>query len=312
MKPAVTVLTVAIILLAHWATTNPSGQSLETGTSFAPHLPISIEGNAALTGTNGITGGSGTFADPFLIDGWGIDLSSSAAPYAITINSTDLPLIIKDVYLHSGGLSHSGIRLSNVENIRVENSTISNGATGVYVKGSTNIALLSNNVTANRFGGIVILSSSNITVVGNTVSRNSGAGVEVEFQSANVSLYHNIFIDNQVQAIDEAGSYWDNGYPSGGNKWSNYDAADLCSGPNQDDCGYPIPPNPDGIGDRPYTIDSNSIDRYPLMLGQVFRQSSLTWLENWYLVLPIAITAVVVAVLVRKFRNPQTASLGHL
>jgi len=38
------------------------------------------------------------------------------------------------------------------------------------------------------------------------------------------------------------------GYPSGGNYWSDYIGIDA---------------NHDGIGDTPYTIDANNIDRYP-------------------------------------------------
>src|SRR5213076_3134076 len=42
---------------------------------------------------------------------------------------------------------------------------------------------------------------------------------------------------------------WDDGYPQGGNFWSNYRGADQCSGPGQDVCN-----GPDGIGDTPYPI----------------------------------------------------------
>jgi hypothetical protein len=52
---------------------------------------------------------------------------------------------------------------------------------------------------------------------------------------------------------------WDDGYPSGGNYWSDYTGADVKSGPNQD------LPGSDGIGDTPYIIDANNTDRYPLM-----------------------------------------------
>jgi hypothetical protein len=52
---------------------------------------------------------------------------------------------------------------------------------------------------------------------------------------------------------------WDDGYPSGGNYWSDYKGIDVKSGPNQDQ------PRSDGIGDTPYVIDANNQDRYPLM-----------------------------------------------
>jgi nitrous oxidase accessory protein NosD len=52
---------------------------------------------------------------------------------------------------------------------------------------------------------------------------------------------------------------WDDGYPSGGNYWSNYTGIDEYSGPSQNETGS------DGIGDTPYVIDENNTDRYPLM-----------------------------------------------
>jgi hypothetical protein len=52
---------------------------------------------------------------------------------------------------------------------------------------------------------------------------------------------------------------WDDGYPSGGNYWSDYRGVDLYSGPYQNETGS------DGIGDTPYVIDENNVDHYPLM-----------------------------------------------
>jgi len=52
---------------------------------------------------------------------------------------------------------------------------------------------------------------------------------------------------------------WDNGYPSGGNYWSDCAGVDLFSGPYQNETGC------DGIGDISYVIDGNSRDNYPLM-----------------------------------------------
>jgi len=53
---------------------------------------------------------------------------------------------------------------------------------------------------------------------------------------------------------------WDNGYPSGGNYWSDYNGTDLRKGPGQNVTGS------DGIGDTPYIINTNNQDYYPLMM----------------------------------------------
>jgi hypothetical protein len=78
--------------------------------------------------------------------------------------------------------------------------------------------------------------------------------------SSNNTLYHNNFVNNTLQAgSDSPTNTWDNGYPSGGNYWSDYNGSDLYSGPFQNVTGS------DGIGDTPYVIDANDIDHYPLM-----------------------------------------------
>jgi len=52
---------------------------------------------------------------------------------------------------------------------------------------------------------------------------------------------------------------WDDGYPSGGNYWSDYTGVDLFTGSGQNETSS------DGIGDVPYEIDENNQDHYPFM-----------------------------------------------
>jgi len=74
-------------------------------------------------------------------------------------------------------------------------------------------------------------------------------------------IFHNNFINNEKHALIEGSSIniWDNGYPSGGNYWSDYKGVDQKCGELQDQDGS------DGIGDIPYKIDERNWDRYPLM-----------------------------------------------
>ncbi len=117
------------------------------------------------------------------------------------------------------------------------------------------------------------------TVNGNIVS-SSTHGIEVSYYSTNNIVKENTvsgndygfyirycndnIIDNTNQAYDNKANTWDNGYPSGGNYWSDFDepgegAYDDYQGANQDIL------DSDGIVDATYIIDSNSQDKYPLI-----------------------------------------------
>jgi parallel beta-helix repeat protein len=103
-------------------------------------------------------------------------------------------------------------------------------------------------------------SSNNNTLVGNNVASNYN-GILVGYSSDNNTICHSNFIDNieQVLLSESFNTAWDNGYPSGGNYWSDYAGPDFYSGPDQNI------PGSDGIGDTPYIIDVDNGDRYPLM-----------------------------------------------
>jgi len=90
--------------------------------------------------------------------------------------------------------------------------------------------------------------------------RQNGFGIRLFLSDAN-HIYHNSFVDNPTQALTDQSyiNLWDNFYPSGGNYWTDYDGADLHSGPNQDENDN------DGIGDTLHTINENNQDNYPLM-----------------------------------------------
>jgi hypothetical protein len=87
-------------------------------------------------------------------------------------------------------------------------------------------------------------------------------GVEFAWSSNN-EVYHNSFIHNtgpvQAGGDDQSVNLWDDGYPSGGNYWSDYNGTDLCSGSYQNET------DSDGIGDAPYVVYTNITDRYPLI-----------------------------------------------
>ena len=162
-----------------------------------------------------------------------------------------------------------GIELDNTSNVTVTNNTI----TQAYVNhpsilptcaigfdgGYSNI--ITGNIIVNNMVGIDLDETSNNLIVENNITNSSTDAFNVD-ESSNNSIYHNNFINNTGQMEDlQVGTgvpsvnIWDNGYPSGGNYWSDYQSK------------YPNASQIDssGIGNTPYIIDENNIDHYPLI-----------------------------------------------
>src|SRR6266566_3978472 len=150
------------------------------------------------------------------------------------------------------------IGVSSSVEIDVSNNNITHSTDPLAISLSSNISIQSNNIS-NSTTAVGVADSSNITITGNNIQSNQ-QGVVLKI-TTNVQVFHNNFLNNTVQATDVNSTLnvWDNGYPSGGNYWSDYTGVDNCSGPNQDVC-----PSPDGIGDTPYIFSYNQ-DNYPLM-----------------------------------------------
>jgi parallel beta-helix repeat protein len=149
-----------------------------------------------------------------------------------------------------------GFELQYAPGNTLRNNTAMNNTQGFLVGLTDSSDFTDNNASGNTYGFFVVMSHGN-TFAGNTASRNS-EGFRLTNSGSNL-LYHNRIINNTVQAVDNGANQWDEGYPSGGNYWSDYNGTDGMSGPNQ------TVPGSDGIGDTPYDIDGDSRDRYPLM-----------------------------------------------
>ena len=143
-------------------------------------------------------------------------------------------------------------------NVLSDNNVTANESGGIWLNDPCDNNVLSrNNVTNNEYG--IWLGSPNNIVSGNNVANNE-YGIILNYSSSNNSIFHNSFVNNTNQ-INSRGraNIWEDGYPSGGNYWSDYNGTDYYCGPYQNATGS------DGIGDTPYIIDSNNPDNYPFM-----------------------------------------------
>jgi parallel beta-helix repeat protein len=181
--------------------------------------------------------------------------------YVLSSNSN---VIVHNQVSFSGhavpGMTYPGIRLMYSSNTTVGDNTILNCTGGImtYSKYSdppaSNNTVENNTIESNDYGIILqqegIARNTNDQISQNTLENNAYGiyliGVD------NNTFYHNNLIGSLIAqaTVENCTNIWDDGYPSGGNYWSDYKGADS---------------NHDGIGDTPYIIDKDNIDHYPLM-----------------------------------------------
>ena len=192
---------------------------------------------------------------------------------SVVINSSTYPDLGYLALINSNNVTVEGLELKNNDqgillayttNSQITNNTISNNSYGVWLSTSSNNTVTANNITSNNFCGLTLVDSSSFnTVSANNITNNSYSGFYLNSSSNNL-IFHNNFVNNTKQVYDPSWVFpqyapsinvWDDGYPTGGNYWSDYEER------------YPDAKELDdsGIWDTPYVIDENNQDNYPLM-----------------------------------------------
>ena len=149
--------------------------------------------------------------------------------------------------------------LQSIQNEIFCNTVMDSGWYGISLDRSSNNRISSNNASNNYMAGIAVTESSSNIITGNNV-KDGEYGIVLYYFADNNYIFHNNVINNIINGMDTCNNTWDDGYPAGGNYWSDYSGNDNFSGPDQNISGS------DGIGDIPYNIsEGNNTDRYPLI-----------------------------------------------
>jgi len=152
-----------------------------------------------------------------------------------------------------------GINLwSSTSNTLINNTALNNGQ-GIGLWGASNNNVINNNALNNGNG--IVLETSNNNILNNNTMNSNDYGIYLN-SSDNNKIYLNNFVNNSDNVYSlESTNIWNSTekitytYEGKtfknylGNYWSDYTGSDT---------------NGDGIGDTPYSIDSDK-DKYPLM-----------------------------------------------
>jgi len=226
-----------------------------------------------------------------VVSGFNVSGSTAVDPiYGSGIRLTS----VSNVSLLHNYVSHNlyGIYLEYSNNDTIANNTVNSNHWGINLENNDlHNTIEGNNVSSNSNYGIILWSySSNNTVTDNTASENGRGitlgysehnviannnisgnqlGVEIQQPSSNSTIYHNNIIGNNVQAggggLSGSVNRWDDGYPSGGNYWSDLSCLDS---------------NHDGVCDSPYIVDANNTDHWPL--AGAFHSYDLSYIQQGF------------------------------
>jgi parallel beta-helix repeat protein len=142
-------------------------------TLYTGHGPIIINGNGDFTAANGVVSGSGTSADPYIIEGWEIDTDYEWQVRGIYIWGTDACFIIRACHVTHVGSPYNAVELDSCANGILDGNNISeNWHSGLMLLNSSGIDIV-NNVFWDNHIGIYLAYSYSVygydTLVNNTI-----------------------------------------------------------------------------------------------------------------------------------------------
>jgi len=206
---------------------------------------------------------SGTYVETIIInkqmilDGqWKetVFLNGNYVDNVITVTASNV--LIDDMTIQNSGSYKAGILVDHATTVSIYGTKIHDCTFGIALEFASNCIIELNTIYNCSQMGILLEYSTNNMIARNSVSNSGFTGIHLVHSTTNNTVFHNNFINNDQSAFSSGYNLWDNGYPSGGNYWSDYTGIDA---------------NGDGIGDTPYIIpgSGNNQDNYPLMIPYI-------------------------------------------
>ncbi len=178
---------------------------------WGTHEPIYIYGDDDFTYDNGVLSGSGTAADPYILEGWSI--TPANADYGVYVDHTTSHFVIRDCMI--AGARIAGVYLNSVQNGRVVGVEIADSDAAVYLLNARGNRIEGSVIRDCRYGAVMAAMSQGNVVTGCT------------------------FLDNGLAAYDPQGwNTWFDGKT--GNYWSDYEGVDANNDGVGDEPYYPL------------------------------------------------------------------------
>jgi len=157
--------------------------------AYEPHDQIVIMSDEDFTLENGVRSGNGTRLNPYVIEGWEIDLPECAGEEycsdGVVVQNTESSFVIRDMWIHSGkevvlefGSHASAIVMYHVWSATMEDCVLSNNTGGIYLMDCSFISIEGCLIADNSNSGIFTEDCEYVRVANSMVARNSHGGVE--------------------------------------------------------------------------------------------------------------------------------------
>ena len=158
------------------------------------HAPIGINNDTDFANQAASEGwrGTGTVADPYIIENYDIDAHGEGN--AIYIGNTTVYFVVRSCTLYNASFhswpysTGAGIALYNVQNGKIENNTATNNYWAIFTWYSGNNSIDKNNAT-NNDKGIFLYNSGNNTITNNNANSNNN-GIHL-YNSSNNTITNN-------------------------------------------------------------------------------------------------------------------------
>ncbi|MBX5328617.1 hypothetical protein HM003_04610 [Candidatus Bathyarchaeota archaeon A05DMB-5] len=159
-----------------------------------------------------------------------------------------------NVVAHNSGIY--GVRLYGSSGNNLSCNRVFDNGYGVYLYAGSDGNVVKGNVVSDNSFGVYVAHSTGNVIEENVVANSSMYGVTLRLAGGNV-LFHNDFVGNhwQFDVSDASANVWDDGFPSGGNFWSDF----LERYPNATEI------DASGVWDTAYFMNSGNVDLYPLV-----------------------------------------------